>query len=96
MKLDIEVRIIKKARLKEQDWQDFVIYDDKYVRWAKPTTDTGSNTLKHATVTMKENEVKQFMERFENLLAKSMDATEFYSRRLEQGTVAALPPSAEE
>ena len=77
--MGITVRVIDARKLKESEREDFVIYDENYVRFAKLHEDTGTNTLKHATLIVDTDKVKDFIERYESLYARSMDATDFYT-----------------
>lgn len=77
--MGIVVRVIDARKLKESEREDFVIYDDNYVRFAKLHEDTGTNTLKHATLVVGTDKVKDFIERYESLYARSMDASDFYT-----------------
>ncbi|MBK8810459.1 MAG: hypothetical protein IPN69_06945 [Acidobacteria bacterium] len=79
--MKIEVKIAEKAKLSAKELEDFVIYDDNYVRYAKLITVTETNTLKHATLTVDTNQVKGFIDKFNSLYAKSVEATEFYANR---------------
>ncbi len=80
IRMQINVRIIEAEKLKDGEREDFVIYDDTYVRFARLYEDTGTNTLKHATLIMNPDKVKEFIERYKSLYARSTDATDFYTK----------------
>jgi hypothetical protein len=79
VRIEIDVGIITSDKLKDGECEDFVIYDNEYVRFAKVYEHIGTNTLKHATLIVNTDKVKEFIERWESLSARSTDATEFYT-----------------
>jgi hypothetical protein len=91
IQMGISVRIILAGKLNDWEREDFVLYDDTYVRFAKLYESTGTNTLKHATLIIGTDKVRDFIERYESLYARSVNATDFYTL-LDMGETRGLNP----
>ena len=78
MEMGIDCRIVIQESLKEEDLEDFVVYDDEYVRYAKLVQDTGSNTLKRATLSAQSDTVRRYVQKFEALEVRSVRALECF------------------
>ena len=79
--LGISCYIIMEEKLDQQFREDFVLYDDCYVRFAQLVAHTATNTLKHATLTRESDKLREYVDKYEYLEARSVDANAFYERR---------------
>ncbi len=65
IKMGIKAYVLRSEHVSVQEREDFVIYDEAYVRFAKPIENTG--TLKAATLSLQAEEVRQYLSRFKYL-----------------------------
>jgi hypothetical protein len=79
MDLGITVYVIEAEQVKPEEREDFVLYDDKYVRYAHPIDNTG--TLKVVTLSMDEREVRNYVLRFNALLARGTLASQYLGKK---------------
>jgi hypothetical protein len=75
----LDIWILPTARMRPADREDFVIYDDIFVRYARPVEFGGSK--KEATLEVTPSVRAEFTNRFENLLLRSVPASKYLGQK---------------
>jgi hypothetical protein len=76
--------------------EDFVIYDDRYVRFAELTGVGPTTTLKHATLTCDPERVRQYQTKLNYFRTRSMNAKDVYEIHVSPQTPSPGPGAANE
>lgn len=74
--MGIEGHILPPANQQPPDSEDFVVYDDEFVRFAEPLEFEGS--AKQATLSVDSTDVARYNRKFSELLLRSVTVNEFY------------------
>ena len=78
--LGVECSIVYEEKLQPMYCRDFVLYDDKYVRFGETIMYTHENALKKATLSADETLVADYAEKFAFLAAQSESAITFFAK----------------
>jgi hypothetical protein len=77
--LGVTVYIMPPAAREPSDLEDFVVYDDQYVRFAEPLEFAGSK--KRATLSVHGPDVVKYSSKFEQMVLRSLPAKEYFAVR---------------
>ncbi len=78
--LGINCQVVNEASIPAVYREDFVIYDDKYVRFAKLVAQTQQTTLKTATLTSDRDTVGHYRQMYDYLSLRAVNAKVFYDK----------------
>jgi hypothetical protein len=92
MRLGVKVYILPPNRKGPDDEQDFVIYDDRFVRKADPVEKSGSR--KRATLSVVSVEVNEYRQLFQNLAYRSQLAEAYFAGLDARATMQPAEPPA--
>jgi hypothetical protein len=89
MALGVSCYIVIEESIGAEYHEDFVLYDNKYVRFARLVSETISSQYKVATLSSESDRVTRYLNNWKYLILKSKKAEEFYA------SPAAQPQSTE-
>jgi hypothetical protein len=78
--LGINCQVVNETDIPAKYREDFVIYDNKYVRYAKLVAETPQTTLKTATLTADHGTVATYREKYDYLSLLAVAAKEYYAK----------------
>lgn len=76
--INVLCRVVLEESLSEREREDFVLYDNKYVRFATIVPEGATASDKYATLTSDSEKVRAYIDKWNYLKSKSTPADEFY------------------
>ena len=92
--IGVTVYIMPPAARFPSDLEDFVVYDDQYVRFAEPLEFAGSK--KRATLSVHPPDVVEYVAKFEQMVLRSLPASEYFESRESPTTSVVVPHQRKE